>query len=104
MSRDGSRASVAAFVLLAAPSREDSPSSRLGVTASRRVGNAVVRNRIKRRIREWFRRNRGAVPGQRDLIVIARQGAANLDAASTWQQLHTAAERLRSHSGTNGRG
>lgn len=28
---------------------------RLGVTVSRRVGNAVVRNRIKRCLREWFR-------------------------------------------------
>ena len=36
----------------------DRPDARLGVTASRRVGNAVVRHRLKRQIREIFRRSR----------------------------------------------
>jgi ribonuclease P protein component len=32
--------------------------ARLGLTVTRRIGNAVVRNRLKRRFREIFRRNR----------------------------------------------
>lgn len=74
------------------------------MTASRRVGNAVVRNRVKRRIREWFRQNRSELPTNRDLVVIARQGAGTLDSAATEQQLRTAAERLasRAYSGSRG--
>jgi ribonuclease P protein component len=39
---------------------------RLGITASRKVGNAVVRNRLKRRVREIFRR----WPGRRNLPAV----------------------------------
>jgi ribonuclease P protein component len=42
------------------------------------VGNAVVRNRIKRRVRDWFRRERESLPGNVDLVVIARSKASRL--------------------------
>jgi ribonuclease P protein component len=45
---------------------------------SRRVGNAVKRNRVKRCVREWFRRARGGWRQDVDLVVIARPGAAEL--------------------------
>jgi len=51
---------------------------RLGITTSRKVGNAVVRNRFKRRLRAWFRANRSDLPGEVDLVVIARRAGANL--------------------------
>lgn len=50
--------------------------TRLGLSVSRRVGNAVVRNRIKRAIREWFRSARGQMATDVDIVVIARRGAA----------------------------
>jgi ribonuclease P protein component len=53
--------------------------SRLGVTVSRKVGGAVVRNRVKRRIREWFRVRRASLGGGRDWVVIGRATAAGLD-------------------------
>ena len=54
------------------------PRARLGVTASRKVGGAVVRNRVKRRIRAAFRGLRGILPPGSDVVVIARPAAAAL--------------------------
>lgn len=51
---------------------------RLGITVSRKVGGAVVRNRLKRRIREIYRRNPDRAGLEHDLIVIARVGAGAL--------------------------
>ena len=52
--------------------------SRLGITASRKVGGAVVRNRFKRRVRAWFRERRSEFSSEVDLIVIARRSGASL--------------------------
>ena len=71
------------FVVLVRPTPAGGSASRLGVTVSRKVGNAVVRNRIKRRIREWFRRDRSAIGPGLDLVVIARAGAARMTGPQT---------------------
>ena len=47
--------------------------SRIGITASRKVGNAVRRNRWKRRIREIFRRNKRDIPVGYDFVVIVKR-------------------------------
>ncbi len=49
---------------------------RLGITASRKIGRAVVRNRIKRRLREIFRTNKQAIFPHCDLVVNAKRAAA----------------------------
>jgi ribonuclease P protein component len=49
--------------------------ARLGVSVSRKVGRAVVRNRWKRLIREAFRLSRAKLPAGLDLVVIPRAGA-----------------------------
>ena len=73
--RGGFRVQTAHFVIYAfvtAPA----PAVRLGVTVARRIGGAVVRNRVKRRVRECFRVTlRGMLPTGTDLVVIARVGA-----------------------------
>jgi ribonuclease P protein component len=48
--------------------------ARLGVVVSRRLGNAVVRNRFKRRVREAFRTTQHDLPRDLDVICIPRPG------------------------------
>ena len=52
--------------------------TRLGVTVSSRVGGAVKRNRIKRLVREFFRRFKGRIPPENsvDIVISARKGAS----------------------------
>lgn len=50
--------------------------ARLGLSVSRKVGGAVERNRVKRVLREQFATLRAMVPGDTDVVVIARTGIA----------------------------
>jgi len=50
---------------------------RLGLTVSRRVGKAVVRNALKRRLREFFREHKADLPPA-DLVIVAKPGSAGL--------------------------
>jgi len=49
--------------------------ARLGLTVTKKVGNAVVRNRIKRLVREWLRLH-GWVPRGWDIVLVAKDSAA----------------------------
>jgi len=75
---------------------DDAPArARLGVTVSRRVGIAVVRNRVKRRVREIFRRViRDKLPAGASIVVIARAGAATLASPAIDNELIMAARNL----------
>ncbi|MCP5059640.1 MAG: ribonuclease P protein component [bacterium] len=83
--RTGQRRVGRHFVLVRAKSREPA-SIRLGLAVSRKVGNAVARNHVKRRVRDWFRRNRLRLP-EGDLVVIARSGAAQRSGAEIASEL-----------------
>lgn len=52
---------------------------RLGLSVSVKVGNAVVRNRVKRILRDVFRRNRESIPGDFDLVLIPKSSDAMLN-------------------------
>ena len=52
--------------------------SRLGITVSKKIGNAVKRNRVKRHIREFFRTNKNRFPNGFDVVIIANRGADDL--------------------------
>jgi len=68
------------FVVVVANTQSQDPAAatRLGITVSRKVGSAVVRNRVKRQVREWFRGRRAALERGLDLVVIGRAPAAQL--------------------------
>jgi ribonuclease P protein component len=61
--------------------REPEAGARLGMAVSRKVGNAVARNRVKRHIREFFRQHRAQFPEGTQLVVVARPRAAALENA-----------------------
>ncbi len=80
----GTKQVSSAFVWYLLPT--SGPHSRLGMAVSKRVGNAVVRNRIKRYTREFFRRHKMQFDPPCDIVVVARRQAADLEYAESVQQ------------------
>lgn len=62
--------------LLALAVKGGGAQTRVGFTVSSKVGGAVVRNRVRRCLREWFRKSRGKWPAGLDVVVIAKPSAA----------------------------
>lgn len=52
--------------------RNPAGTRRLGITAGKKAGNAVMRNRIKRLLREFFRLHKSRLPEECDIIITAR--------------------------------
>jgi ribonuclease P protein component len=68
--------------------------ARLGITVSRKVGNAVQRNRVKRWVKESYRRLQAMAPAMVDLVVIARPTAATSGYAATFGELDVLLRKL----------
>jgi ribonuclease P protein component len=79
-----------------APADIDRPPVRVGFTVSRKVGSAVERNRVRRRLREVARI---VIPDQArpdlDYVLVGRQAALKRDFAALRQDLVEALKRLR---------
>lgn len=72
----------------------ESAGTRVGFTVSKKVGCAVVRNSIKRRLREFYRHNKLLfIPA--DLNIVAKKGAGLLDFHQVSTELAVALGRLR---------
>ncbi|TNE84977.1 MAG: ribonuclease P protein component [Deltaproteobacteria bacterium] len=91
--RRGKRLSTENLRICVLPNALAAP--RFGLTVSRKVGNAVVRNRVKRWLREAIRHERvGAELGAVDLVFIAWPSAADAGAESIRKQVARSFARL----------
>ena len=90
----GQRASVGAFVVQARRRGENGP-VRIGFTVSRQVGNAVERNRVRRRLREIVRLSQGGgMHDGHDYVLIGRRAALAAPFGRMRQELDTALGRI----------
>jgi ribonuclease P protein component len=99
----GLRVARPGFVLLARPN--DGQGKRYGITVTKKIGNAVVRNRMKRRFREllWAALPNAGLPDH-DHILIGREGGIERDFAVLREELAAALARAASGKGDRPRG
>ncbi|MFO7559684.1 MAG: ribonuclease P protein component [Desulfobacterales bacterium] len=71
LSKNGQKLKNEHFIAAVGPG--GSETTRLGITVTKKIGCAVIRNRIKRFIREYFRLNRHRISGKWDINIIARK-------------------------------
>jgi ribonuclease P protein component len=93
----GRRIDCGAFLLTwrVRPAADPAVPARVGVVASRAaVGNAVHRNRAKRRLREIYRRHQTLVPRGLDLILTARAALLRLEFTDVEQRFARACRQL----------
>lgn len=92
----GRRAPMPGFVLLVRDRQDGSEAMRLGITVTKKIGGAVVRNRMKRRFRALARALLPAqgVPGA-DHVLIGREGGIERDYAALQSELAKALRKLR---------
>ena len=94
----GLRNARVGFVLLTLPNA--GLGKRFGVTVTKKIGNAVIRNRMKRRFRELLR---AALPNEgladTDHVLIGREGGVERDFATMREELSVALARAREGKG-----
>jgi ribonuclease P protein component len=93
----GRRAATPGFVLLVRDRRDDNPQKRVGFTVTRKIGSAVVRNRMKRRFRALAREliAQKGVAGA-DHVMIGRAGGVERDFDLLRKELGRALDKVRS--------
>jgi ribonuclease P protein component len=90
----GARVHTTAFVLQARARGVDGGPARVGFTVSSKVGTAVERNRVRRRLREIVRLSAG-LPAGHDYVLIGRRAALSLPFEQMSEDFRRALRRLR---------
>jgi len=93
LSRKGRSVSDRYFIVAFRPNSLDRP--RLGITVTKKTGNAVIRNRIKRVVREFYRLNRQRINGQWDINVIAKKAAVGVPSVRAHESLCALVDQIR---------
>lgn len=74
--------------------RNRSPENRVGITTGKKLGKAVTRNRVRRRLREIYRLHEGEfIPGY-DIVVVARSQAVDASFQQLTQAYLSSADKL----------
>lgn len=76
--RRGHKFHLRHFLVFACMDEDASTPPRIGITVTKKIGNAVVRNGIKRRVREVFRRNKDRVPAGLSMVWVAKRQAQGI--------------------------
>jgi len=84
----GKKLHTDSFLVFALPT--DRQLTRIGVTVSKKVGKAVERNRVKRLVREAFRRRKALFPAGLDLVFVAKRQAVQ----ASYEQVVREIEKL----------
>jgi ribonuclease P protein component len=91
----GKRYATPGFVLLVFDRPSDDPAIRLGITITKKVGNAVIRNRMRRRFRELARELLPSLgKAGADHILIGRDGGIERDFAQLREDMTKALRKL----------
>ena len=85
LSKSGRKVQDINFIAYILPAQYNQ--SRLGVTVTKKVGQAVERNRIKRLVREFFRLNRHCLSGKWDINIIAKRQSAGITSEKVYRSL-----------------
>ena len=92
---DGRRVHTPHFLVVVLP-RPGQERARVGITVTKKVSSSAVgRNRVKRIVREVFRRNRDLFPEACDVVFIAKRGAPELGYDEVLAETRAASRRMQ---------